>query len=692
MDISYHRYGLKLRGPAGANARSQKRLLEGFLIRVDGGYGCVQPWPELGDQTLEQQWQALKSGGRTRLLDRALHCGVEDGAARREGRSLFQGLLVPKSHATITGAADFVALKSEGFTAVKLKGNRHWSGVLVQMRQAVAAGLRVRLDFNGTLDGQGFLDFTRAADDVREWVDFVEDPTPYDRGEWEKLRARTGWRLALDWSREGEEIGEGFDVRVLKPAADPMGMQHPVGSSFMVSSYMDHPVGQAFAAWEAGRFSGRQELAGLLTHHLFERNAFTGRLAATGPDWITPGGTGLGFDDLLEDLPWISLYATGRPQAGRVLQNPRGPLPLGGPALAAGQVGFATSGSTGTPSLVVHTEETLAVSARAVNQWLGAKAEDVWLRVLPDFHVGGYQIGVRAELAGSRVVESEGKWDAGKFARLCEDHGVTLSSLVPAQVVDLVNLGQPAPVGIRAIVVGGGALEEQWWQAARVLGWPVLRSYGATEAGSQVATQKLWDKHCPDTPSAVADCGLIVLPHWEARVGSAAGIDDGAGLLQLRGPALAVGRFVCRDDIWEALPVADAAGWWQTSDRVVLSGRELHFVGRADRVVKVLGELVNLEFVEQTLTAAGMIAGSFAVAAVPEVRRGVELVLVVERNNVVAPETDALPRPLETYQAGAAPFALIARVIFVELLPRSPLGKIKFASLAALIPPRAVRE
>lgn len=214
MDIAYHRYGLKLRGAAGGNARSQRRVLEGFLIRVDGGYGCVQPWPELGDGTLEEQWQALRSGGRTRLLDRAFECAKADGVARREGRSLFAGLVVPQSHATVIGKVDFAGLKAEGFSVVKLKGGRDWQEVLERMREAVAEGLRVRVDFNGMLDGQAFLDFTRAAEDIRAAVDFVEDPVPYDAGEWERLLTQTGWRLALDRVREGEEVAGGFDVRV----------------------------------------------------------------------------------------------------------------------------------------------------------------------------------------------------------------------------------------------------------------------------------------------------------------------------------------------------------------------------------------------------------------------------------------------------------------------------------------------
>ena len=716
MEIAYHRYGLKLLEPKGANAQSDRRVLEGFLIRVDGGYGCVQPWPELGDGTLEEQWQALRSGGRTGLLDRAFECAVSDAAARREARSLLEGLAVPQSHATVTGEADFTALKQEGFTAVKLKGGRAWREVLGRMRAAVVAGLRVRVDFNGVLDAGGFLDFTRAAEDVREWVDFVEDPVRYAGAEWERLRADTGWRLALDWVKDGVEVVGGFDVRVMKPAAGAMGTPHSLCPPVVVTSYMDHPVGQAFAAWEAARYGGKQELAGLLTHRIFELDAFTERLAAAGPEWVGPGGTGLGFDDLLAALPWVSLGCGVRHREGRVLRNPRDPLPGGGPVLRVGEVGFATSGSTGMPSVLVHTEETLAASARAVNQWLAVTAGEVWLRVLPDFHVGGYQIAVRAGYSGSRVVVDQENWEPERFVRICRDEQVTLTSLVPAQVVDLVRLGQRAPAELRVVVVGGGTLEERFLRQAWALGWPLLPSYGATEAGSQVATGRLSClRSAMDRAGLWIDGGeneeaisMELLENWEARTVAHAGEKE-AGLLELRGPALAVARLCWKDGLWKHTEVVNPDGWWRMADLVILSGRRLRFTGRADRVVKVLGELVNLEAVERDLGEAGLVAGTFAVVGLPEERRGMELVLVVEQFSKAQPTfgpqpggrvlraddngepgAEASRRALDAYTAKAAPFARLGRVVMVESLPRSPLGKVRYGEVAAQIPPRAV--
>src|SRR5712691_8408649 len=162
---------------------------------------------------------------------------------------------------------------------------------------------------------------------------------------------------------------------------------------------------------------------------------------------------------------------------------------LGGEAPSLrGHVWMATSGTTGALRLVALSKRAILASAEAVNRHLDATDRDVWLCVLPTFHVGGLGIHARAGLTGSRVIASA--WDARQFIRTIAAENVTLASVVPAQVRDLVALGEPAPPSMRAIVVGGGALTLDLYSAAHALGWPVLPSYGMTEACSQIATAK----------------------------------------------------------------------------------------------------------------------------------------------------------------------------------------------------------
>ena len=73
---------------------------------VDGGYGCVHPWPEFGDAPVEEQLRLLSEGVTTPVTAMALRCAEIDGEARRAGVSLFEGLEIPRSHYSWSFATD----------------------------------------------------------------------------------------------------------------------------------------------------------------------------------------------------------------------------------------------------------------------------------------------------------------------------------------------------------------------------------------------------------------------------------------------------------------------------------------------------------------------------------------------------------------------------------------------------------
>src|SRR5207253_1068669 len=90
----------------------------------------------------------------------------------------------------------------------------------------------------------------------------------------------------------------------------------------------------------------------------------------------------------------------------------------------------------------------------------------------------------------SKVVKG-GEWNPARTVKKWKDRKVTLTSLVPTQVFDLVSANLTAPKNLRAAVIGGGALDPSLYLKARELGWALLPSYGLTECASQVATASL---------------------------------------------------------------------------------------------------------------------------------------------------------------------------------------------------------
>ena len=144
-------------------------------------------------------------------------------------------------------------------------------------------------------------------------IDFVEDPIPWDPGAWNRLREAHGIPLAAD--RDLETRADEADWLVVKPAVInsvvPGEIAHAKGLRLVFTSYLDHAVGQLYAAWRAAEcapiFGPQLGACGLLTHGCFEPDPFFEQLECEGSRLVPPHGTGLGFDDLLEALPWKPL-------------------------------------------------------------------------------------------------------------------------------------------------------------------------------------------------------------------------------------------------------------------------------------------------------------------------------------------------------------------------------------------------
>lgn len=337
-----------------------------------------------------------------------------------------------------------------------------------------------------------------------------------------------------------------------------------------------------------------------------------------------------------------------------------------------GHIFISTSGSNSDGSrLVALSQAALLNSAKAVNDFLQVNKNDVWAQALPLFHVGGLGIEARAHLSGAKVIETslkEQKWDMRDFYQILQQRGVTLTALVPAQVYDLVEAGLPAPEALRAIVVGGAELSTELYQRGRQLGWPLLPSYGMTEACSQVATApltSLQDSNYPD---------LQLLSHIKAEVSE-------SGRLRIQANSLLTLYAMKTKDgqlrVWDP-KIVD--GWFETEDLVEIRGQKIKILGRDQDFIKIGGEATNLSRLRRQLAEVTarlkLSVDEYALLDLPSERLGKEIYLITESS-----VAENIAHVCEGYNQSVLPFEKIRGVHNLKEIPRSELGKIKWSEL-----------
>ncbi len=270
--------------------------------------------------------------------------------------------------------------------------------------------------------------------------------------------------------------------------------------------------------------------------------------------------------------------------------------------------GLATSGTSGATRVALLSRRAFLAAAEASAKNLGWHSADRWLLCLPLAHIGGLSVVTRCLLARRAIVLPERQPGIRSVHRLANAilQGLpTLMSLVPTQVHGLLEL-EPRfhmPERVRAILTGGAAASLQLLAASAERGWPVLTSYGLTEACSQVATQRLGTTNLGQLGAG------LPLPGLRVRLR--------AGIIHVAGPTLLSGYL---GDMGG--PNLDANGELQTRDlgRFDAEGN-LHVLGRVDDLIISGGENVAPWEVEPVLESCPGVLEA-CVFGVPDARWG----------------------------------------------------------------------
>lgn len=296
-------------------------------------------------------------------------------------------------------------------------------------------------------------------------------------------------------------------------------------------------------------------------------------------------------------------------------------------------------------------KDALLSNAQSVNEHFGLTHQDIWALSLPSFHVGGLSVLLRAHLSKSKVVRTDGWYPEG-WVKLLANEKVTITTVVPTQIFDLVKLGLRAPQSLRYIIVGGDFLSHALEAEAVKLGWPIIRTFGMTEVCSQLASAK--------TPGGT----LEILPIHEIQI-------DTDQRLKVKSQALFTLQFEYQGKTTLASELCDSHGFYLTQDRAMIKNEVFEHLGRLDDQVKISGRLVSFNELKDLLANYTLKNGIFdqvEISLKPDFRKGLTLVLM-HLKNVSKNHLDEIAKVFHPL--------VFDETISLESFERTDLGKLK---------------
>jgi len=228
------------------------------------------------------------------------------------------------------------------------------------------------------------------------------------------------------------------------------------------------------------------------------------------------------------------------------------------PSYAA--VAIGTSGTSGASKEILLSATALITSARASNNFIGAKPGETWSLLLPLTHIAAVNVIVRSMELGTTPIDLrdfDGDYPKANY-----------TAIVPTQLFRALNGDQRLLKHLQSadtVLVGGAALTQSMRNQAELAGIKIVTTYGMTET-----------------------CGGCV---YDGKVLQGVEIEIRGGKICIKGPVLA-----------SSISLND--GWYETSDLGEYDNNQLVVLGRSDDVIISGGENLSLSAVENSLGIA----------------------------------------------------------------------------------------
>jgi acetyl-CoA synthetase len=360
---------------------------------------------------------------------------------------------------------------------------------------------------------------------------------------------------------------------------------------------------------------------------------------------------------------------------------------------------LATSGTTATPKLAVHTHGGYQVHIHSMGKWVfGLKPTDVWWSTSDIGWVVGHSYIVYAPLiAGATTVAFEGALDypaaESNWRAAIEEFRVTGIFTSPTAVRMLMKYGD-APLlktdhtYLERVFCAGEVLNAPAWEWLQKKIFknriPVIDHMWQTETSGPVFGNPYGITMLPIKPGSSA----VPLPGIDAAVVQADGKPCAAnekGIMIIRRPFPGL-----TPALWGEKE-RYGRDYWQIIRDVYYSGDSAHidddgyiwFAGRADEIIKIAGHRIGTIEVETAFLTHPAVAESGVVGRADDLRGEVISAFVVLKKGF-EPSEEMKKELLDQVRHELGPVAVIGDLNFVEMLPKTRSGKIMRRVLKAV--------
>jgi acyl-CoA synthetase (AMP-forming)/AMP-acid ligase II len=332
-----------------------------------------------------------------------------------------------------------------------------------------------------------------------------------------------------------------------------------------------------------------------------------------------------------------------------------------------------TSGTSGEPKGVLHSNNTLLANARALADDWGFDRDSVVYSISPLSHNLGFGAMVLTLFVGGELVLHDLPREASLLARLRETK-TTFIFGVPTHAIDLVSeieaAGGALLPNLRGFRISGSAAPTGLVEKLFRYGIVPQSGYGMTEACSHHYTMP------DDEPAVVAATSGRACRGYEVAIfdvnDPASQLPSGTvGQIGGRGASLMLGYF---DDREATEAAFNAAGWFMTGDIGSLDERRyLRVIGRLKDVIIRGGRNIYPARIEMLAMRDPQVDRA-AVVGVKDERLGERVCIVVSGKNGIRIEPDRLLSHL--HAQGLSPYDMPEYFLQVESLPLSASGKV----------------